>query len=352
VNPSSFRPFQTEALRILGESSSAHVVCMAPTGMGKSLIFETLAQKPYARTLIVSPLRALIRQQELALESRGILIDPRLQCTANPRHPIAWVTTPESLSQRMRAGWHPPSNTLLVVDECHCIEEWGETFRPEFSLLPKLPELWKLSRSLWLSATLTPHARSLLGRELPQPQRWVGEFGLHPHLRLRKLRIPKIARPQLLAHWLNSHPEPGIVFCASRKSCQEMARRLEIHSQSLHEVGLYHAGLTHEERLSMEERARRGRLRWLAATSAFGMGMNFPQFAWVLLWETPYTLASLAQMLGRCGRSLHSQPEALVLWDESDLEGLCSEETESGQKIREFFRSTDEPSVWLKEFFS
>jgi ATP-dependent DNA helicase RecQ len=355
MTPTELRPFQKKALQILAASNSAHVVCTAPTGSGKSLIFETLARKKGTTTLILSPLRALIRQQEARLESLGIELMPRPHPVRLGDRARAWITTPESLTSAIRRGYRPGTDTLLVIDECHCIEEWGGSFRPAFDELPALARRWRIRRSLWLSATLEPKVRARLEVNLPQPQHWVGSFGLHPSLELMRFRIPKAGRPQFLRRWLEAHPGPGLVFSFSRRECEELGRLLHGLARSMGlkvQTATYHAGLTREERLIIEERAQEGSLHWLSATSAFGMGMNYPHFGWVLLWEPPPSLPTLAQMLGRCGRSLEARPRGALLWDHPELERLDRLTPENSKKIRDFFLSADEPQVWLTEFFS
>jgi ATP-dependent DNA helicase RecQ len=342
------RPFQKQAIDILTENGQAHVLCQAPTGSGKSLIFETLARKSDSATLLISPLRALIRQQEQHLEALGVTIDSSLQAPA----PVAWVTTPEQLMARVRAGFRPDRRTLFVVDECHCVEEWGPDFRTEFSALPGLPQKWELNKSLWLSATLTRSARLLLEESLPHPIHEIGSFSLHPHLTLQKIRIARHLRVSFLVKWLELHPQPGILFCASRKSCIELGNLLRSLKPDPSQSGIYHAGLMREERLAVESQARSGRLKWLSATSAFGMGMNYTHFEWVILWEPPYTLLSLAQMLGRCGRTENARPKGAILWDDPELERLKALDPANAEPMAKFMASQESAQDWLQTYFS
>lgn len=341
----SLRPFQRKALDLLLKPESAHVLCTAPTGSGKSLIFETAARLPGARTLIISPLRALIRQQIERLESSSLRHVPGLKEAGS-----FWICTPEELRARRLRGFRAPPETLLVVDECHCIEEWGPEFRPEFGELPRLAGQWGVRRSLWLSATLSAQGRSLIEEGLGSSLQQVGRFALHPELHLTRHEIPLWGRPSFLSAWLMNHPGPGLVFCSSRAHCEEVARLLALQLGD-GAVAAYHAGLTREERLAIEARVRDRRLHWISATSAFGMGMDFPQFEWVLLWEPPFSLLSLTQMLGRAGRAPGARPRAALLWDSREMDRLIRRDPKSGQKIRDFYQTTDEAEVGLRQIF-
>jgi ATP-dependent DNA helicase RecQ len=210
-----------------------------------------------------------------------------------------------------------------------------------------------LRQSLWLSATLTAPARRELEAMLPGKEaaiHRIGGFALHPRLHISRFRIALRSRHEFLLRWLAVHREPGILFCSSRRSCEEVGRLLEgVHGKA---AGIYHAGMVREERLAIEQRAAEGSLRWLAATSAFGMGMNFSQFNWVVLCEPPYTVLSLAQMLGRCGRSPDASPRAAILWDHPELERLSRLQPASAGELRDLLEGSVEPAAWLGQYFS
>lgn len=330
------------------QEQGCHLLCIAPTGSGKSFIYETLAAKPGARTLILSPLRALIRQQIEKLQALGVPLQPALD------RPGAWVCTPEELDWRVRSGFRADPGTLVVVDECHCIPEWGPGFRPLFARIPGWVRQWQVRRSLWLTATLPRGAGARLASELGSPLARVGGFGLHPGLRFESHQIPIWHRPGFLVVWLEHNPGPGILFSGSRAGAEDLGRLLAAHPRFRSDpgaVGVYHAGLTREERLSVEERTRAGRLHWLAATSAFGMGMDFPQFEWVMLYEPPPGLVTLVQMLGRAGRSQAARPRAALLWDEAELQRLENFDPVQAAQLGGLVRSGQCPARWLGQHF-
>src|SRR5262249_24821920 len=155
------RPFQQAALEALVHPG--HVLCVAPTGSGKSLIYERAAQKPGRRTLLITPLVALARQQHERLSARATATLGAGSGSQGPppgAESGIWLASPESLqsprSLPALRRWRPD---FLVVDECHCLWEWGESFRPAFRAIPGLLRELAIDSSLWLTATLPPEAR-------------------------------------------------------------------------------------------------------------------------------------------------------------------------------------------------
>jgi ATP-dependent DNA helicase RecQ len=315
--PPPLRPFQKRAIQLLEEGT--HLVCISPTGSGKSRIYEEIALKLGPRTLLFAPLLALARQQERSLGERGIRTFGKFSEQARPRRRESgvWSLRPESLlhpQTRLRIeAWKPQ---FLVVDECHCCWDWGESFRPAFRQLLEVNARLKPERSLWLTATLPTPARELLESRIPQPLRFMGEFDLPEGLSFRALRIPLSERSDALASWLASKPRPGIVFVSTREMTERLTRLIRATGR---EALAYHAGLSREERAAIEDRLRREPGSGVVvATSAFGMGMHFPLLAWAVLWQAPASLLSLAQSIGRVGRG-EGKAQALLFWDEDDF---------------------------------
>ena len=313
----ALRPFQKAALAALDQS--AHVLCVAPTGSGKSLIYERAARKSGRRTLLVTPLVALARQQHARL-------NPGIQATLGAGQPSLgpptgsgiWIVSPEKLLNGRAISqlrqWRPD---FLVVDECHCIWEWGESFRPAVLAIPRLLREYSIPSSLWHTATLPTEAREAL-REAIAPARLteLGGFELPPRLELNIARVPWPERAEALVGWIRQQSAPGIVFVPTRDSAHRLTRL----AHAAGRVTLaYHAGMSSEERRAIEARIAADLPDVIVATSAFGMGMDYPRLQWAVLWQAPPSLLSLAQAIGRAGRDPSRPARALVLWEPDDL---------------------------------
>lgn len=360
----SLRPFQKEALDAL--KNPAHVVCIAATGSGKSLIYEYAAKFQARRTILISPLVALQYQQKIRLTEIGLIAfkteasrGSEFYESTRESSPQVWILSPESLenpkiSRRLEL-WKPD---FLVVDEAHTLFEWGESFRPSLKKIPSILALKTIQRSLWLSATIS-HAESkefqkILSHFSPLPIIILGGFRLPENLEVRVKRLHVSQRGFHLALWLRSQSgKAGIVFVQTREQSERIARL--VNSQGI-QAHYFHAGISREEKSAIDGRFREGSIKVIVATSAFGLGLDYSQVAWVLLWQAPTSLSTLAQQIGRAGRG-HQKGEAEIWWSPSDFEALygfaCRSERDRVQlsDLRRFLEFEDDTHrlKWLHE---
>lgn len=314
------------------------MIQIAGTGSGKSRIADEYTLGARVRTIWVVPLIALARQHAARLRQLGL--KTVLSCGgADPWDLRAdvWITSPERLQEsgakRFLKEWRPQ---FWVIDECHCLWEWGEDFRPAFLSVPDWVRESGADRSLWLTATLPHEALAELKLGVPKPQTVLGQFKFPDGLILDVERASWANRFQALLTDLESKMGSGILFVLTREGAERLARAL-MASPLAHRFDFvaYHAGMLKEERMTREGWLRgSGRPRCLIATSAFGLGMDYPNLEWCVIYQAPPSLLALAQMLGRVGRA-GRKGSATLLWDIDDFRLLEWMVTGSERKRRQ-----------------
>ena len=320
-----FRPLQREIISDALARRDAFV--LMPTGGGKSLCFQLPALIRDGLTIVVSPLISLMKDQVDALQASGIPAT-YLNSTLDRKDAVArWrglhrgdyrmlYVAPERLMLdtflERAVTWNIAQ---FAIDEAHCISEWGHDFRPEYRELKKLRTHFPDVPMMALTATATERVRVDIVKQLKlrDPRSYVASFN-RPNLTYRV--VPKTAPYEQLLEFIRSRSnDSGIVYCASRKSADSLARNLSEDGVS---AKPYHAGLTSAERTKNQEAFLRDDVHVVTATIAFGMGINKPNVRFVVHYDLPKNLESYYQETGRAGRD-GLPSECVLLFSASDV---------------------------------
>jgi len=305
-----FRPGQREAAAAVLEGRD--LVAVMPTGSGKSLCFQLPAILLEGTTVVVSPLIALMKDQVDVLRSRGLpasavhsgLAGSERAAAENDlaagRLRLVYVAPERLASAAFRSVLVRARVARLVVDEAHCVSQWGHDFRPDYSRLGELKKELGVPAAAF-TATATPEVRADIARQmrLSDPLEIVTGFE-RPNLTLAVETCRSRAdKAHALDRLLREVGLPGIVYAATRKNVDRWADRLE--GRGLR-AGRYHAGLADAERVRVQDDFFAGRLDVIAATNAFGMGVDKNDLRFVAHADVPGSLEAYYQEVGRAGR--------------------------------------------------
>jgi ATP-dependent DNA helicase RecQ len=320
---SELREGQQEVIaRVLkGEDTLA----IMPTGAGKSLCYQLPALHLDGPTLVVSPLISLMKDQAEKLEEAGVAAEqlnsalPRreqgasMERIAGAESDIVFAT-PERLSDpEFTAALAKQRMALLVVDEAHCISQWGHDFRPAYLEIGSAAQALGNPPVLALTATATPDVVDDIRHKLGRPQMHVVNTGIYRrNLRLQVVQVTNEAEKfDRLLQALRKAQGSGIVYTATVKACEELHKRLKAVGES---VAQYHGRLSAAERHANQDRFMSGQVRVMVATNAFGMGIDKPDIRFVLHWQMPGSPEAYYQEAGRAGRDGELADCALVFY--------------------------------------
>ena len=306
-----FRPGQEEVIRAV--MSRRDVLAIMPTGAGKSLTYQLPALHLKGTTVIVSPLISLMKDQVEKLRALGFdatevnsALTAREQTEAIERIEAARsefvFTTPERLAEpSFIARLATNKIDFVVIDEAHCISQWGHDFRPAFLALKEALRALGDPPVLALTATATDEVIADIKHQLGRAEMQVIKLGIYrPNLCYEVVRVTNDSEKRLqVARLLKEAGGAGIVYCATVKAVEALTEYLK---SAGYDVARYHGKLPARERHETQERFMSGELKVMIATNAFGMGIDRADIRFVAHYQMPGTLEAYYQESGRAGR--------------------------------------------------
>ena len=307
----SFKKGQKEVILKIMKGQSAAAIF--PTGAGKSLCYQLPAMFLPGITLVVSPLLSLMKDQlDFLLEHNisAARLDSTLdrkeyneviEKAKNGQLKILMISVERFKNEGFRYHLRKMNISLLVIDEAHCISEWGHNFRPEYLKLPVYQKEFGIKQILLLTATATQQVVNDMCSKLNVLRENVIVTGFYrENLFLQITPTKEAEKGEKLIQRIKESPEaPTIVYVTLRKTAEKVAELLCLNEINAHP---YHAGMKNEERELIQNRFMNGELNCIVATIAFGMGIDKENIRRVIHYDLPKCIESYSQEIGRSGR--------------------------------------------------
>ncbi|MBE1554090.1 RecQ family ATP-dependent DNA helicase [Sporosarcina limicola] len=343
-----FRPGQEDVIRdvITGKDT----IAILPTGMGKSLCYQLPAYAMDGQVLIISPLVSLMEDQVAAMKRQGekrvVALNSFLSYSEKQRimaemgqYKFVFIS-PEMLVQKNVTSHFQTTNvTLLVVDEAHCISQWGFDFRPDYLRIGEFFSGSNRPTVLALTATADDKVIADMTRYLQLKSPTIHRHSVdRPNISYSMVKVNSEGEK---TEWIKertlSTAGPGIIYVASRKRADELASILQQQNVS---SASYHAGKEQEDRAFIQEQFINGEIHWICATNAFGMGIHKDDVRQIIHEHVPQAIAGYIQEVGRAGRDGDLSAATLLYSpdDEGRMRFIIQENFPKEREIRYYER--------------